>query len=431
LAREATVRWDKNARAWRSDVGPRGENGRRRPVYFRKDAEGRELLETKAAERAARKLLQDHLDRRDEDEAATARGLADPSVEQLRLLWLSHVKRTGTIESYRVARSAIGQFARFTHQGGAYRDRRAAGLTATDLQRYLDARRDEGRKPHYLAKLAGVVQAMLNWAANPHPHRHPERLLPGGNPLRGMAAPKVPDSPERFAETRAVASFLRAWLGIARRRGRGGRQARSERLAALLLRVLVQTGCRPGEACKAQWGDVDWEAGRTAAGHAFGKITLPPERWKMGRKTGKSRTVYLTPALTRALRRESLRLDRHPTHLFHHIRRRRAEGEEEASESEPWTSAALAARVRKVRKLAIAAGADLEDAGPNRIVNYLWRHTAASRALMRGMDPVTVAALLGTSPEMLRKHYGHILDSHLARAAEALAGARRPAPGGA
>src|SRR5438874_1394235 len=70
LAREATVRWDQHAHAWRSDVGPRGKNGRRTPVYFRRDTAGDEIAESKAGKRVASKLLDAYLDRRDEEEAA-------------------------------------------------------------------------------------------------------------------------------------------------------------------------------------------------------------------------------------------------------------------------------------------------------------------------------------------------------------------------
>jgi integrase len=263
---------------------------------------------------------------------------------------------------------------------------------------------------------------MLNWAAKPEPNRAPEKLLPDGNPLKGMSAPKVPDSPERFAKTEQIALFLRQWLQIARRVRRETQSARYARLTALLLRVVVQTGCRPGEACKAQWGDVKWDAGRTSAGHTFAKIILPPERWKAGRKTGKSRTIRLTPILTRALRREYERPDRDPTYLFTHINRAQTRNGEKTI---PWTAAALCSRIRKVRRNAIANGVKLIDEGPNRVVAYLFRHSAASRALMRGMDPTTTATLLGTSAEMLKKHYGHLLEGHLDAAAETLAGARR------
>jgi integrase len=74
------------------------------------------------------------------------------------------------------------------------------------------------------------------------------------------------------------------------------------------------------------------------------------------------------------------------------------------------------------RRLAAVA---IRDEGDDRLTNYRWRHTAASTLLMMGVDTLTVAELLGTSPEMIFRHYGHILDDHLATAASKLAGGRR------
>ncbi len=61
------------------------------------------------------------------------------------------------------------------------------------------------------------------------------------------------------------------------------------------------------------------------------------------------------------------------------------------------------------------------------MVNYRFRHAAASTLLMLGVDVPTVAELLGTSAEMIYRNYGHILDKHLEQAAGKLLGAgRRP-----
>src|SRR5581483_8234949 len=67
----------------------------------------------------------------------------------------------------------------------------------------------------------------------------------------------------------------------------------------------------------------------------------------------------------------------------------------------------------------------VKDEGHNRLTNYRWRHTAISTLLMLGVDVPTVAELTGTSPEMIYRHYGHLLDEHLAAAAEKLAGRRK------
>lgn len=56
------------------------------------------------------------------------------------------------------------------------------------------------------------------------------------------------------------------------------------RRAADLLTFIAETGCRPGEACRLTWSDVDLAA-RTATLRAH----------KTGAKSGTARTIYLTP----------------------------------------------------------------------------------------------------------------------------------------
>jgi integrase len=117
---------------------------------------------------------------------------------------------------------------------------------------------------------------------------------------------------------------------------------------------------------------------------------------------------------------------------------------------EPWPSGSrLSKTILKVRRELIArqvalreriqagdptvkpwerrlAAVPVADEGHNRLVNYRWRHTAISTLLMLGVDVPTVAELTGTSPEMIYKTYGHLLDAHLAAAAEKTIGGRRP-----
>ena len=81
------------------------------------------------------------------------------------------------------------------------------------------------------------------------------------------------------------------------------------------------------------------------------------------------------------------------------------------------------AGLRPMERWALAV--EVEAEGPDRITNYLWRHTAASTLLMMGVDPTTVAKLLGTSAEMVLKVYGHLLDDHLVEAAGRLSRPKR------
>jgi len=88
---------------------------------------------------------------------------------------------------------------------------------------------------------------------------------------------------------------------------------------------------------------------------------------------------------------------------------------------QPWTASNLATTTQRFLKQAIDAGVPLlKDKGPDRLINYRWRHTAASSLLVRGVPIAVVGKLLGTSAKMISEVYGHILDEPLAHAASQL-----------
>lgn len=420
MPRTVKPRWHAGNRMWYARIGDPDPKGKARPVYFKGVEPG--------DERGAWKAMEAELRRR-----ASARAeAADPTVEglaELYLEWCEGRVAAGemTANHFNGLRSKLARFAESVPPGSArpMGERKARLVGAADLEGFVGWAKAR-YTPHYVRGLARAIQGAYHWAARPVPGREPARLL-AANPLAGTRAPAVPRSPERFAERREAAAFLAFFRRYADRHASGTLERKFDRRTILLERVLIRTGCRPGEACAARWCDVKWDGGRTSAGHAFAKIVLPPGRWKSGKSTGRHRPIYLTPTLTRALRRLQARPDRHPTHLFSH--RLGPGGRERGADpraGEPWNAVALGAKIRKIRRAAIRAGVDLPDVGPGRIVNYLWRHTAISTLLMMGVDVATVAELTGTGEAMIRQTYGHILDDHLARAAEALQGKRRP-----
>lgn len=269
---------------------------------------------------------------------------------------------------------------------------------------------------NYRANIMASVNACLNWAVR-------SGHLPA-NPILGHDPTTVPRAAPRFAEVDEAAAFLRFWL---HRLPRATPAARYDRSALLLVRCLIRTGARPKELCRLRWGQVRWDAGRSSAGHAFATATLV--KHKTADATGKPRVIYFPPALTRALRREHDRPDRHPEFLFVHGRGRGGKGA-----GEPWKDGAtLAKKVRTIRRTAIAEAVrraaageptrgleKIRDVGVNRVHNYRWRHTAISTLLRIGVDVPTIAELVGTSPELIYHTYGHLLSDHLARAAEKL-----------
>lgn len=347
---------------------------------------------------------------------------------------------------FQTLQTRLGKFAGWApgSSGGLLSSRRARSVTVDDLDEYTKFLKRH-HKPNYVKNCVRAAQGMFAWAARDVPGRTPSVILPA-NPVKDFRVPGAGRMPERCAERSEAAHFLRYFRRFVRARRRSERQ-RFGRVTILLERVLIRTGCRPGEACAMRWDQVRWDAGVTSAGHRFARVVL--EEHKTAAKVEKPRVIYLTPALTRSLRRLHRSPRRHPVYVFTHFRGTKSTNDWPRSWGDPWKVIPLSKLVREVRRAAIAeaarvraaleAGADvpagdrwladvkMQDEGANRLVNYQWRHTAISTLIMMGVDVATVAELTGTSPEMIRQHYGHLLDEHLALAAEKLATARRQA----
>ncbi|MDG3002869.1 tyrosine-type recombinase/integrase [Paludisphaera mucosa] len=242
----------------------------------------------------------------------------------------------------------------------------------------------------HLATASRRVMTALRWAAR-------EGRIPAF-PLEGFKAPKVQRRDVEILTRGHAAAWLR-WLH--RRSG-----AESARNFTLLQRVLIETGARPSEVFGATWGEVTWVAGTTPVGASYGLITR--SRWKNAAKGGGPRRIILTASILRPLRR-----------LYERLRPARGELIFRAASGNPWDQNALGMRTRRLRLQAAGAGIEIPVEGTGRLRSYAWRHTAASRYLMCGIDVATVAELLGTSADMVTKNYAHLSMAHLAAAAAA------------
>ena len=179
--------------------------------------------------------------------------------------------------------------------------RAARTLTPYDLTAFGESLLDS-YSPVYVRNVCAMIRASLNWATK-------EKLIES-NPVKGYRAPTITRSPARFAERAEAAAFIS--YGLSRAREHPGRRKKDksqraavpyDRMLPLMIRCLIRTGARPKELCRLQWADIQWAGWKTATGHASAKAVIPPDRWKAGKVTGKPRTIYFTPALTRALRR--------------------------------------------------------------------------------------------------------------------------------
>lgn len=338
----------------------------------------------------------------------------------------------------------LQRFCDFEHQGTRYGDRPAAEIDATDVGRMRRAWEKAGHARGYVAKIYASVLAAWAWAARPEEDR-PEPLLEK-NALAGLRRPSAPGRADRVATRDQLAAFLRAarrdveapWpVGTkgrcmaCMRDGRPGPCRRNHaattrmmRDTLVLLRLIGETGCRPGEACGARWEDWRPEADRDRrTGLAWGVLEVDH---KNIRHTVRKRKLPVPPPLVRAIERIRAREGRHPAYLFTHRRGRgaAARGDAAAAAGSPWNTTALDARLRKWRAAAIAAGAALDGT----FVPYALRHAYYSRtAPVLGAE---LAGLIGgTSGAVVRQVYLHSSDSALIEGART-ARARRKGSGG-
>jgi integrase len=428
MPRTAKPHWSKSRLRWYANIGEPDEKGRRREVFAPEGIGPRDKDGADDWMKAERKR------RREADKPADNSTLSVGALAQAYLQWADGKREEGKLAEafYRGKQSHLRRFV------DEFRERQAWAMTPDDMNRFTEALQREGLTPNYVHNLIATVAAMFNWAAGKG------RILTT-NPLKadgGFERVRVPRTGEQFAERSEAAAWLRYLWG---RSKPGSVNNRYDRLLALLQRCLIATGARPGELLGMRWDDLRWRGWQTSAGHFGAKVMLEPSRWKAGAKTGNWRTIYIPPALTRALRREFNGPDRHPEVVFIHGR-----GKGGLGAGEPWPdSSTLAQKTRRVRRelrqkqaeirARIEAGQDvteqerrleainIHDEGSNRLDNYRWRHTAISTLLMRGEDVATTAELTGTSVAMIERTYKHLLDKHLQRAAERLAvGTRTP-----
>lgn len=211
------------------------------------------------------------------------------------------------------------------------------------------------------------IYRALSWAAE-------EGIIPS-NPLKGMRCPGA------LARQRAMtdAEFRSLLKG-------------SRHDFKVFLFSLRMTGCRPKEARTLTWGMV------------------LEDRWvltmhKTAHKTERPRVVYLTPPMRKLM--AVLRRKGGSEHVF--LNRR----------NEPWTPNAVRLRIERLRKK-MNLSSDL--------CAYHARHAFGTAAVLNGVDPLSVAALLGHRDlTMVQKVYVHLAEEHdhLHHAAEQAT--RRPA----
>lgn len=406
MAREAEPRYHPKRKRWYGRVGEMGPDGKRRQVYAPAE------VVSKADAWAWFKAATEARPARVSAVRLTLAGLCESY-----LAWAEREVGAGRLSRQAYTNKALhlSKFAGFrVGSGPDLGGKVAAEVGVEDLVAFVRALQGAQYSPHYIHDIVATIQAALNWGARPVADREPVRLLPGGNPLAGYRTDVVVERQDRYVEASDIRAFLR-WAWADSRRLSPIRR-RFARLFVLLLRFLRETGCRPGEAVAARWDRIDWSAG----------VLVVPE-WKNKKKTGRDRSIYLTPAVVRILRSIERLPGRHPEFVFTHLRGKGSAARGgDPLHGEPWkTTAALGYRLRKLRGAAVAAGVPVATRGARRLTAYLLRHTYGADAKMLGLGDHEAAELMGTSPEVFRETYGRVQTGHARRKAEELAARRR------
>jgi len=236
-------------------------------------------------------------------------------------------------------------------------DRSYPGLTISNLKsHHVNEWRDKRYGTMTVACKRGAIVSVkraLNWAAD-------EAELIPANPVKKIKSGK-PDS-------REVNITDAQWEKIL------ASVDESDPFRELLL-IVSHTGCRPQEARLVECRHVDF----TRAVWEF-----PVKESKSGRKTGKKRVVPLNDAALEMTQRAYLRAGGEGR-LFRNRK------------GKPFTTGWINSKCTRLSKRI-----------GFRFFLYALRHRWITTALIRGVDPCTVAEMAGNSPEMVMNVYNQI-----------------------
>lgn len=225
-------------------------------------------------------------------------------------------------------------------------------LAPFHITRWVDAKvatGDWGETTVYNAKRTAF--RVFSWASK-------EGIIPR-NPLAGMPRPQ-PAPRGRAMMPNEFHKLLEAAYGCFKD----------------FLIAMQQTGARPKEIRDMKWEHVKEDR-------------IVWEKHKTRKKTGKARTIFLTPTM-KALLDERRKLGQE--YCFTNTR------------GKQWTMNAVRLQVVRIRERAGLS----ED-----LCSYLIRHMFGTQAIINGLDVATVAEAMGhTSLEMISKVYLHLADEH-------------------
>lgn len=249
-----------------------------------------------------------------------------------------------------------------------------------NIQRFIDA--VGGRRPATSVKSIELERFKTNW----HSVQAVQRLYNWGvvmglvatNPVRTVRAPD-PGQRQRLLTPQETARLLRAADGPYR----------------MVLLALRHTIARPQEIRAVRWKHL------LLAPHPMFELRDFKAKARRKDRLVARRRIPLDDRMLRPLNRLAARRNPAPDdHVFLN------------SQGRPWSSNALRIRMRNLRE---RLGLTPDENG-ERVVNYTFRHTAATRACAAGLRDRVLAELMGHAQVATTNRYLHLQDDHLHRA---------------
>lgn len=378
MPRSIEPRWCERDRAWLVPLGTYDEKNRRRRYVTLRDEAGEKIgrEDTGGVQRIFTRMM--------EAEAEATRQTTGPTVGDVILAYLDWHREKGsrpsTIETHVWHLETFGSF---DHAGKTYCDRPAASIGIGDLARVRKAMEAAGAKTGYTKLLYSSVLACWRWATRPVEDREPERLLEV-NPFDGLQRPKKGPGRRLVVPWGTLAALIE--FANARTNTLYGPSRPLDRLKCLCLRLIIESGCRPHEACGMEWTWV----------HEDQRVcVIPKDRHKTGEKTGEDRVIVMTAEVAQAMRELRASGGSHPRWVFSTS----GDGREAAP-----TRKKFGYWFNKLKEDAKASGLIL----PEGTTPYTFRHSLVSQARAGGVQFREMARVMGHDEAVAEKVYAHL-----------------------